>query len=220
VRRAIDPVGGAKADWEIICELARAMGSRDSFAFRSAAEIWDEVREVWPAGRGITYKRIEHTGLQWPCPSELHPGTALLHASEFPIGKRAKLSRLDYASTPETTSSDFPWVLMTGRTLYQFNAGTMTRRTRNAELRPTDCLDIGPADARLLDLADGDCVRLSSRYGESSLPVKINPVVKQGELFATFHTAEVFLNNLTSPHRDTVVATPEYKVTAVRIERK
>ncbi len=217
VRKAIEPIGQAKSDWEIICDLARAMGAGDSFGFQSPIEIWDEIREVWPAGRGITYDRIEGGGLQWPCPDESHPGTTLLHESGFPIGKRAALTRIDYKATPETTSREFPFLLMTGRSLYQFNAGTMTMRTRNVELRPTDCLDVAPADARALELADGEFVRVCSRYGEATLPIKINSAVKNGELFATFHTAEVFLNNLTSPYRDALVATPEYKITAVSI---
>ncbi|MCG3159127.1 MAG: Nitrate reductase [Acidobacteria bacterium] len=219
VRKVIEPIGGARADWEIICEIARAMGKGEHFAFRSAEEIWNEVRTVWPVGRGISYDRIENAGLQWPCPSEDHPGTTLLHAREFPTGKRAALRRIDYSATPEVLSNEFPLLLITGRKLYQFNAGTMTMRTRNAELYPTDCLDISLHDAERLGVADGEWVRLCSRYGEAVLPVRITSQVKPGELFATFHTTEAFLNNLTSPFRDQYVATPEYKVTAVRLEK-
>jgi formate dehydrogenase major subunit len=103
--------------------------------------------------------------------------------------------------------------------LYQFNAGTMTLRTRNRELHPADFLDISPQDAKRLDLHNGDTVRLSSRHGNVRLPVRFNSAVKRGELFTTFHTAEVFLNNVTSPYRDRHTLTPEYKVTAVRIEK-
>jgi formate dehydrogenase major subunit len=108
---------------------------------------------------------------------------------------------------------------MSGRTLYQFNAGTMSMRTPNAELRPNDTLDISADDAAKLSLGNGERVRVRSRYGEVFAPTRINAAVKPGELFATFHTPEVFLNRVTGDGRDPVVHTPEYKVTAVRIEK-
>ncbi len=219
VRKAIEPIGESKSDWEIICDVARAMGHGEHFKFRTAEEIWNEVRVVWPAGRGVTYERIEKAGLQWPCPSEDHPGTTLLHAETFPLGKRACLRRIEFNATPEMTDQEFPFLLVTGRTLYQFNAGTMTMRTNNVDLRRFDYLDISQSDAERLRLKDGVRVRLTSRYGKAELPIKISPAVKPGELFTTFHTSEVFLNHLTSPYRDTYVGAPEYKVTAVRIEK-
>jgi len=219
VRKAMEPLGHAKADWEIICAVAKAMGFKAQFNFQSAEEIWNEVRAVWKAGAGISYARLEHHGLQWPCPSEDHSGTAILHTESFPHGTRAPLRRVEFEATPETPSQEFPFLLTTGRTLYQFNAGTMTMRTPNVQLRETDTLDIAPADAQRLGLSDGDKVRVRSRHGEAMMPVKMDSRVKPGELFATFHAAEVFLNNLTSPHRDKVVMTPEYKVVAVNLER-
>ncbi len=219
VRSSIAPRGESKSDWQIICDLARALGHGAQFAFQSAEEIWNEVRQVWPAGRGISYARIETAGLQWPCPDESHAGTQLLHATTFPIGKQAALRRIDYRATPETVSDEFPFLLTTGRTLHQFNAGTMTMRTKNAVLRPADTLDIAPADAERLQLPDGARVRVISRHGETVMALKHDDAVKAGELFVTFHTAEVFLNHVTSPHRDGYVGAPEYKVTAVRIER-
>lgn len=217
VRRAIEPLGNSKPDWQIICDVARAMGAGDKFAFNSPEEIWNEVRAVWKAGRGIAYDRIEHAGLQWPCPTDDHPGTEVLHGESFPIGKRAALRRIEFHATEETTSEEFPFLLTTGRTLYHFNAGTMTMRTKNKSLRPADFLDISPADAARLELRDGQPVRLRSRYGEATLPIKINQAVKTGELFTTFHTAETFLNFVTGPHRDGFVGAPEYKVTAVNL---
>jgi formate dehydrogenase major subunit len=219
VRKAIEPRGESRSDQDIICDLARAMGKSDHFSFRSAEEIWDEIREVWPAGRGINYQRIDHSGLQWPCPSEDHPGTTLLHAETFPGSERAALRRIEFHPTSEIPDHDYPFLLNTGRTLYQFNAGTMTMRTKNTSLRPTDVLEISPEDAESLGLIDGRKVRIRSRYGEAVLPVKINGAITRGELFATFHTAEVFLNNITGPSRDSYVGAPEYKVTAVKIDR-
>jgi formate dehydrogenase major subunit len=219
VRQTIAPLGEAKSDWEILCEMARALEKGALFAFRSAEEIWNEVRTVWAAGSGISYERIAQAGLQWPCPAAAHPGTTLLHADTFPTGKRAALRRLDYRPTKEMTSHAYPFLLVTGRTLYQFNAGTMTMRTRNAELRPEDLLEISPEDALRLGIGSGEHVDVVSRYGRASFPVTISNAVKQGELFATFHTAKVFLNHVTSPFRDDYVGAPEYKVTAVRIEK-
>ncbi len=220
IHKAIEPVGQSKPDWEIICALAKAMGKGDFFAHDSAEEIWDEIRAVWPAGGGITYQRLDDGGLQWPCPDVNHPGTEVLHAESFPIGKKAALRRIPYRATKEVTTEEFPFLLITGRTLYQFNAGTMTMRTANAELRATDLLDISADNADRLQLHNGDRVRVHSRYGKVVLPIRITSSVKPGELFATFHTAEVFLNRLTGPHRDRYVKTPEYKITAVQIEKE
>jgi formate dehydrogenase major subunit len=143
----------------------------------------------------------------------------VLHAERFPIGERAALRRLDYAPTPESPNEEFPFLLVTGRSLYQFNAGTMTRRTKNSLIRPSDVLDVSPDDAGRLGLEEGARVRIHSRHGEAMLPVHVNPAVKAGEAFATFHTAEIFLNRVTGPHRDGYTGTPEYKVTAIQVTR-
>jgi len=219
VRKAIEPIGESRPDWKIICALAGAMGKEEYFAFRSPEEIWNEIRAVWNAASGVTYPRIENQGLQWPCPSDGHPGTTILHTEIPPLGKPLMLRTIEYRETNETTTPEFPFLLTTGRTLYQFNAGTMTSRTRNRDLRPGDFLDLSPRDAERLRLCDGECVRLHSRYGSATLPVKISDDLRSGELFATFHTPEVFLNLVTSSERDAVTAAPEYKRTAVQIEK-
>lgn len=220
VRQVMEPRGESRSDWEIICGLARALGKGELFNFTSAEAIWDEVRAVWPAGQGITYDRIESKGLQWPCPEVDHPGTTFMHQDELTLGPRASLRRIAYRPTPEVVDDDFPFLLVSGRTLYQFNAGTMTGRTPNAELRPTDTLDISPDDAARLTLQNDDRVRVSSRYGGADLPIRVTSAVRPGELFATFHDPKVMLNELTGPARDRYVKTPEYKVTAVRIEKQ
>jgi len=219
IRQALEPVGHAKPDWQILCEVAKTMGFKEQFSFHSAEDIWNEVRTLWKAGAGISYQRIENGGLQWPCPGEEHPGTTILHAESFPHGARAPLKRVEFAATTETTNVEFPFLLTTGRTLYQFNAGTMTMRTPNATLRATDTLDVAGADAERLGLHDGDRVHVRSRHGEATIGVRLDARMKPGELFATFHAAEVFLNQLTSPHRDRVVMTPEYKVVAVSVAK-
>jgi predicted molibdopterin-dependent oxidoreductase YjgC len=126
---------------------------------------------------------------------------------------------IDFRPTPETTTAEFPFLLLTGRTLYQFNAGTMTGRSQTHQLRPTDVLEMSPADASRLQVGEGEWVTLTSRYGRAALPVPGSPWMKPGELFATFHDPAVFLNDVTGPHRDSTVGTPEYKITAVRIEK-
>jgi formate dehydrogenase major subunit len=219
VRRAVPPWEGARTDWEIVCDVARAMGHGDHFAYASAEQIWDEVRSVWPAGAGMSYARLERAGLQWPCPSEDHPGTTLLHEHAFAHGPRARLRCIEPQPSPEQPSEDYPFLLVTGRHLYQFNAATMTGRTGNSILRPRDTLDVSPTDATRLSLVDGDVVQIESRHGEARLPARVDPTVRPGELFATFHTPQSFVNRVTGAGRDSITHTPEYKRTAVRIRR-
>ncbi len=217
VRAALRPVGGSKPDWQIVAEIARAMG-HDGFAFRNSEEIWDEIRSLCPGARGMTYARLDRAGLQWPCPSEGHAGTAMLHTHEFGHGARATLQCGEYRPTSEQTTPQYPFLLITGRSLYQFNAGTMTARTRNNELRPGDVLDVSPDDAIRAGVHDGERVRIVSQYGAAVLPIRVCAEVARGQLFATFQTKEFLVNALTGANRDGVTATPEYKVTAVRLE--
>ncbi len=218
VRRAIAPVGGSLADWEIVCRVAKAMGHSKGFEFASAEEIWNEVRVVWPKGGGITYSRLDRDGgLQWPCTSETDPGQAILHTHAFPHGEKARLRSIEYRPAPEAATSDFPFLLITGRTLYQFNAGTMTMRTPNEVMRPADTLDIAPEDAARLGVVEAELVRVISRHGEVSLPVRVDARVQCGQLFATFHSTAAWVNLVTGPGRDAFTGTPDYKVTAVRI---
>lgn len=219
VRKVFETRGRARSDWEIICDIARAMGSGEYFAFRSAEDIWNEIRAVWPAGTGITYERMEEHGLQWPCFDESEPGQEVLHVDSFSGSKTSALRRIKYRPTPETISQEFPFLLTTGRVLEQFNAGTMTMRTPNRTLRPTDRLMIAPDDSDMLDIKNGEIVRMVSRYGEAVIPVEVTDKVRRGELFASFHDPKVFLNYATGPTRDRFTLAPEYKVTAVRLEK-
>ena len=222
VRRALPPVGGSKPDWEIVRLVAGAMGEGGAFAFASAEEIWDEIRKVWPAGAGLGYPRLEAPGgLQWPCPAGDHPGTRVLHAQAFggSLGATTALARIAYVPTPETPTDAYPYTLVTGRALEQFNAGTMTGRSLTSRLRPTDELEMSPPDAERLQVRDGDGVRVTSRYGSAVLPVRVTDRVVPGECFATFSDPRRAVNRVTGPRRDTHTATPEYKVTAVRLDR-
>jgi formate dehydrogenase major subunit len=219
VHRVVPPPGVARPDWWIVQALAARLGHEEGFRFDSPCAIWNEVRALWPEGAGLSYDRLERESLHWPCPSEEHPGTPILHRTDFPIGKTAALALIDFIHTSETTDDTYPLLLTTGRTLYHFNVGTMTCRTPNAQLRPTDTLDMSPADAAQLGMADGDAVRVLSRHGATTLPLRVTGRVQPGQLFATFHCPELFVNRLTSPVRDRQVHAPEYKITAVRVER-
>jgi formate dehydrogenase major subunit len=219
VRKAVEPLGEAVADWVPLCEVAKKLGW-EGFGFRSAEEIWDEVRSVWRDGAGISYARLDREGgIQWPCPDESHPGTVRLHGETFTLGDRAPFHCPEQKALQEEPTPEFPLLLVTGRTLYAYNAGTMTDRTRNLELRPIDTLDLHPDDADKLGIADGDELRIVSAWGEAQLPARRDRRVKKGEVFATFHTPAAHVNRLLGPHRDNKVNTPAYKRTAVRLER-
>jgi len=218
IRAAVPAPGAARADWQIMVAVAQAMGHTAPFSFASAEAIWTEITQVWPAAAGISYARLDAQGVQWPCPDLAHPGTAYLHRDRFTHGPRATLRCLDDRPSPEVINAQFPFVLMTGRTLYAFNTGLMTGRTPNRVLRPSDTLDISPHDARDLGLAEGQVVTLRSRYGAAMLPLRICEAIKPGELFATFHDAAVGLNAVIGPQRDRFVHTPAYKQTAVAIQ--
>jgi formate dehydrogenase major subunit len=220
IRKTVEPAGEALSDWEIVCAVARALGHGDGFAYKSAEEIWDEVRTLWDEAAGISYRRLdEQGGLQWPCYTEDDPGLGILHADRFSHGKTTPLRRIEYVPPPEITDDQYPFLLTTGRNLYQYNAATQTNRTANAGLHATDYLNVSSSDAHRLGLGDGETVRLRSRQGQAQLPVRISDTVKPGELYATFHSARVFLNEITSAQRDRYTKTPEYKVTAVRLEK-
>ncbi|QTE34892.1 formate dehydrogenase subunit alpha [Mucilaginibacter gossypii] len=220
VRAAVSRPQEVKADWEVVCIMAAAMKKKELFNFSSAQDIWNEIRDTWSAAYGITYERLDNNGIQWPCPTTDHPGTTILHTETFPReGGRAKLSIIEFCPTPEQVTPAYPFILITGRTLYHFNAGNMTYRTANKDICRADLLHLNPKDANIIGLQDGDTARVVSKYGEASLTVCIDKSLNKGEAFSTFNDARVFINKITSPLRDKYVQTPEYKITAVRIEK-
>jgi len=220
VRATVPAQGDAKPDWEIACLLADALGRGDLFAYDGPADIWNEIRRVWEPGAGMTWARLDAPGgLQWPCPTDDHPGTDILHTKAFggAQGVTATLRAIGYLPTPEQSSTEFPFVLVTGRNLYAFNAGTMTGRSATHVLRQTDTLEISPSDAHSLGVGLGDAVEVRSRYGATAIPAEITDRVPPGVVFATFTDPSTAVNRLTGPHRDPFTHTPEYKVTAVRL---
>ncbi|MCL5678832.1 MAG: formate dehydrogenase subunit alpha [Candidatus Thermoplasmatota archaeon] len=219
VRKAMDPLENSKADWEIIDLVAKYMGFGKDFAFNTPEDVWNEIRELWDGGHGITYQRLENGGIQWPCPSEDHPGTRILHTDKFTLGKKTSLVETKYLPTSEVTTADFPILLSTGRSLFQFNAATMTNRSGNRAFHDTDYVYISRADAEKMNLRTGEKVKLVSRYGEAVTRFSVDYDLKDGTAFATFNDPEVGLNQITGPQRDAKQNTPEYKVTAIRIEK-
>jgi formate dehydrogenase major subunit len=168
---------------------------------------------------GITYSRLDEQGLQWPCTSESHSGTAILFDSGSFVEKELHLYCPETQAVTEEANENFPFLLITGRTLQQFNAGTMTSRTLHQMLRPTDTLDIAPCDAQSLGIHNADRVSVRSHYGEIVLPARITPAVPAGVVFASFHDPQSRLNLVTGLGRDRISNTPDYKLTAVALQK-
>ncbi len=217
VRRAVDPVGEARPDWEILCELARRMGAV-GFDFSSPEEVFEEIRRVTPSYAGITYRRLGTRGLQWPCPAEDHPGTPILHVESFPIGK-GRFTPVEYRPPAEEPDEEYPFILTTGRILFQYHTGTMTRRSPSlAREADRPFAEINPEDARELGVRDGDRVTLASRRGSVEVEARVTDRVGRGVVFMPFHFAEAAANALTIAALDPVSKIPELKVCAVKIQ--
>jgi len=219
VRKAIEPIGESRPDWQIICDLSRRMGSRE-FEYSSPADVMDEIASLTPIYRGIVYERIKETGLQWPCPSRDHPGTPFLHKGSFSKGK-GNFAALEFKESAELPDEVYPLILTTGRIMFHFHTGTMTRRTEilNREV-PTGYVEINPIDAEKIDVAEGEPVLVQSRRGEINIKALITERVPEGVIFIPFHFAECAANVLTNPALDPVAKIPELKVAAVRIRTR
>jgi formate dehydrogenase alpha subunit len=218
VRKAIEPVGGSRSDWEIICDLARQMGAT-GFDFASAEEIMQEINRVTPSYGGITYERLEELGsLQWPCPNAEHAGTPYLHKGKFTRGK-GMFFALPFREAAELPDEQYPFTLTTGRLMFHFHTGTMTRRSGKLESEvPEAYIEIHPDDAKLIGLNGKNRVRVSSRRGQIELIARVTEHIKPGIVFIPFHFAEAAANTLTNSAIDPVAKIPEYKVCAVKIE--
>ena len=217
VQAAVDPPFDARPDWRVIRDVALAMGA--SWHATDPASVLDEVALAAPAlFGGITRERVKGDGVQWPCPSEGHPGTSTVHASGFVRG-RAKLSCVDHLPPQDTIDGAHPTVLITGRVLDHYNVGTMTRRTPSIELSPFDAVEVHPVDARALGLVDGDRVRIRSRWGSTQAPARVSERVQPGVVFMSFHHPETRTNCVVGPWVDPVSKCPDYKVVAVRLSR-
>jgi formate dehydrogenase (NADP+) alpha subunit len=222
VRKAIEPIGQSKPDWWIVSEIAKRMGAR-GFDYTSAAEIMDELAGLAPNYGGINHLRLEEGSLQWPCPSEDHPGTCVLHSEVFsrPNGK-GYFVPLKYRPPVEAVSGEYPLMLMTGRRLYHYHA-TMTRKVDALNvLLSEELAQISPADAAGLGISTGDMVQVASAQGEVEVRARVTEAVPPGMVAMAFHFADCPTNRLISARSDTldpVTKTPAYKTCPVRIRK-
>jgi len=217
IRQAVTPPGEAKYDWEITCEIATRMGY--AMSYENSEAIMEEIAQVTPSYGGISYDRIEKEGLHWPCPDANHPGTPILHIGQFPKG-RGQFHAIDYIPPNELPDDEYPLALTTGRLIYHYHTGTMTRKTKGLnEKAPENFIEISAMDASNLGLANGDTTKVSSRRGEVKASVVVSSKMSIGTVFMPFHFAENAANNLTNPALDPVSKIPEFKVCAIKIEK-
>jgi predicted molibdopterin-dependent oxidoreductase YjgC len=217
VRKALEPPGSAREDWRITAEIARRMGY--PMNYKNAEDIFTEITQVTPSYAGITYERIDREGLHWPCPTPEHPGTPILHTQQFTHGKGV-FHAIDYIPPAEQIDADYPLYLTTGRVLYQYHTGTMTRKSEGLNDRaPESFVEISSLDAEKNGLKDGEKIRIISRRGDITARVKVSHLAVDGTVFIPFHFAEAAANRLTNAALDPVANIPEYKVCAVKIEQ-
>ncbi|GMQ78348.1 MAG: formate dehydrogenase subunit alpha [Anaerolineae bacterium] len=224
-RTAVPPVGDSRPDWEILSDLGRRiekkMGVRlsNGFDYEDPEEIWEEMRQVTPEFWGIDYARIDREGgVHWPCPDFDHPGTPFLFAETFPRGK-GKFWSVNYSTESEQPDSEYPFNLSTGRVLYHWSGSTMSGRSSLEEIYPEATCEIHPSDAAELDVETGDWIDVISRRGRISLRVLVTGRSPKKTVFIPFHFAEAAANKLTLDRIDERAKIPDYKNSAVRIEK-
>jgi formate dehydrogenase alpha subunit len=228
VRQALPPPEGARPDWWITAALARRVAARlgldvrGQFDHASAAEVFDEMAGLTPFLAGLSHARLDREGgLQWPCPTPEHPGTRFLYAETFPRGRARFIPARQIVEAAELPDAEFPFVLNTGRLLYHWHGGTLTRRVQGLlELAPRLEVAIHPTDARRLGVDTGMPVRVESRRGELTGHARVTEAVRPGAVFVPFvKLGESAANFLTNAAFDPASRIPEYKVCAVRVER-
>lgn len=220
VRKAVEPPGEAREDWWIIKEISKRMGYEMDFG--SASEIFDEMRQLMPIYRGITYERIEVQGIPWPCPDENQPGTPYLHKDGAFRRKNGigKFHPVEHQDPPELPDDEYPFYLSTGRVGFHWHTRTMTKRIDVLEREyPDPFVEISPEDASRLSIKDGDAVEIISRRGSVKMIAKISDRVPSGILFTTFHYTDNPANLLTMNVLDPLSLIPELKVSAVKIRK-
>jgi len=218
VRRAIEPVGNSKPDWQILCELAREAGY-PHMAYEGPRQVMEEIATVTPSYQGITYNRIDKLGLQWPCLGPDHPGSRVLHQDRFTKGKGTFMAT-EYRPSMELPDAEYPFVLTTGRVWVQYHTGTMTRRTQLLEREePGAFVEIHPNDAKDLGIKNDESVSVYSRRGEVQAKARVTDVVPPGVLFMPFHFQEGSANVLTNNVLDPLAKIPEFKVCAANVKK-
>ncbi|HVH10284.1 MAG TPA: formate dehydrogenase subunit alpha [Gemmatimonadales bacterium] len=218
-RRAVASPGQARADLEILAELSDRIGLPTPA--RTAEEVMREIVRVTPSWRGVTYERLEGAGLQYPVPTSTSEGTAFLFQDRFPTTDgKGTFVPVEYAPPVELPDDAYPFVMNTGRQLYHWHTGTMTRRSSGLDQRePTPIVELHPEDATSLGLEEGDLVRLTSRRNTLVSSCRISARVARGQVFVPFHFREAAANLLTNPRLDPYAKMAELKCCAVRVER-
>lgn len=228
-RKAIPPPGQARADWEIISDLARRLirlanppqadALLAQWQYSHPEEVWEEMRRVTPDFFGITYERLEREGgVHWPCPSLDHPGSPYLFAETFPSG-RGKFWPVEYGTESELPDEEYPFVLSTGRVLYHWHGGTLTRVSALDSIWPECTVEMHPRDAARLSLDTGDWVTVTSRRGSITARLLVTGRSPEGTVFIPFHFAEAAANVLTDKRLDRRAKIPDYKVCAVQVTK-
>ena len=217
--KAVDSPGDARGDLEILMDLTNRLGLPTRF--RGAGDVMREIARVTPSWAGVTYARLEGAGLQYPVPEDTHPGTSFLFEKAFPTADgRATFVAVEYTDPVELPDDEYPFVMNTGRQLYHWHTGTMTRRASGLDARePTAIVEIHPEDARQLGVREGELVRLTSRRNSMITAARISDRVARGQVFVPFHFREAAANLLTNPVLDPYAKMAELKVCAVRVER-
>jgi predicted molibdopterin-dependent oxidoreductase YjgC len=229
VRQAIEPLGEARPDWQITADLARRMlklgsrqvqgGTHAGWDYASSSEIMDEVNALTPSYAGVTHARLDRGDqLQWPVKDLDHPGTPILHIGQFARGL-GKFMAIDHVPPAEMPDDEYPVLLSTGRVLYHWHGGQMTRRAEGLmEVYGQSLIEVNPMDAERLGLNGSKRVRVTSRRGSIEAEAWVTDRVPPGMIFANFHFPESPANELTIAALDPVAKIPEYKVCAVRLE--
>lgn len=220
LRKAIEPLGDSKPDWAIISQLAQNTDS-NQFNYTSPKEIMEEIAKLTPIYGGISYERLDKGEvLAWPCLTKEHSGTRFLHKEAFPRGK-GRFFAIDFKEPAEMPDAEFPFILTTGRLMFHYHTGTMTRKIPplNSEVS-AGFMEINPQDAKRLGVGDGEKVVVRSRRGEIQISASITEKVAPGVVFIPFHFAESAANVLTSRVLDPEAKIPELKVCAVNISKR
>ncbi len=218
VRAACRPPGRARRDLDILLELSRRVGFRTPF--EDAESVMREIASVTPSWAGVTYQALDPAGLQYPVPDAGSAGTAFLFDDRFPTGDgRGTMVPVEYLPPAELPDAEYPFVMNTGRQLYHWHTGTMTRRSRGLDSRePVPTVELNPADAADLGVRDGDQVRVTSRRSSILIGARLSDRVRPRQVFVPFHFREAAANLLTNTVLDPYAKIPEFKVTAVRVE--
>ncbi len=217
VRAAVPAHGDARQDWEIVSEISTRLGY--PMAYAGAEEIFEEMRSLTPSYAGASFGRIDDVGLQWPCPTEDHPGTRYLHKDKFTRGK-GLFSAVEFKEAAELPDKNYPLILSTGRILYQFHTGSMSRRSEGLNFMSTGAfVEINPKDASKYKMADDEMIGIASRRGEVEARAWVTDRAPEGTVFMPFHYVESAANVLTNTAIDPIGKIPEYKVCAVKLKK-